>query len=161
MKELLKKIGRLEKDGTAAGRRALIPPLLEYLAARPKDAAAWYKLACCYDFLGREKAAEPCYERVYGDWRALPEEKRPGFFLGYGSTLRNNRRLARSEAVLKEGARRFPGFPALKVFLALTLYSRKDFKGSARALFKACAGLPGGAFGGYGRAIDHYVKYLK
>lgn len=160
MKDLKSRILELEKSRTEAGKKALIPLLLEHLRARPRDTAAWYKLACCYDFLGRERAAEPCYGQVYKDWRALPPAGQPGFFLGYGSTLRNNRKLARSAAVLKEGARRFPAYPALKAFLALTLYSRREFRASARALFKACLDMPAGAFNGYERALAHYVKYL-
>lgn len=161
MKELAGTIARLSAVKTEAAKRRLIPLLKEWLAARAGDIPAWYRLACCYDFLGREKLAEPCYARVYRNWRALPAAERPGFFVGYGSTLRNNGRLALSAAVLERGVKNFPDYPALKAFLALSLYSRRDFRGAARALFRACPEMPAGAFGGYERALAHYVRRLR
>jgi len=160
MKELATRIARLSAVKTEAAKRRLIPLLKEWLAANDGDTAAWYRLACCYDFLGRERLAEPCYARVYADWRALPAAARPGFFVGYGSTLRNNGRLALSCRVLKEGARLFPDNPELKAFLALSLHSSRDYRGAARALFGACAQMPVGAFGGYERALGHYVARI-
>ena len=145
---------------TEGAKRRLIPLLVEWLAANDGDIKAWYRLACCYDFLGKERLAEPCYARVYKAWRVLPAAERPGFFVGYGSTLRNNGKLKLSSAVLKEGTLRFPADPALKAFLALSLYSGRDYRGAARALFGVCAGLPPGALGGYERALGYYIKHL-
>ena len=139
----------------------LIPLLEEYLAGNAGDTRAWYRLACCNDFLGRERAAEPCYEKVYKAWRELPGKERPGFFVGYGSTLRNNKKLAKAASVLREGVKRFPANPELRIFLALALYSAGDFKGSARELFRVCGGLPPPFTGGYERAIGYYIKNLK
>lgn len=160
MKDIEKKIRRLGKARTAAAKKALIPLLEEYLAGSGGDIRAWYRLACCSDFLGRERAAEPCYEKVYKAWRGLPVKERPGFFVGYGSTLRNNKKVAKSVKVLREGAKRFPANPELRIFLALSLYSARDFKGSARELFRVCGGLPPALVGGYERAIAYYVKKL-
>ena len=160
MKNIKGEMRRLWKARTGGEKMALIALLVEYLGGSGKDTAAWFKLACCYDSLGLEKKAEPCYAEVYKAWRALPEKERPGFFVGFGSTLRNNGNIARSAAILAEGVRRFPAYPALKVFLALTLYSKKDFKGSALALFGACPEMPSGAYSGYEPAINYYVKHL-
>jgi hypothetical protein len=154
-------IAKLVKVRTGAGRRRLVPLLKAWLAGHNGDVRSWYLLACCYDFLGRERQAEPCYARVHKAWRALPAAARPGFFVGYGSTLRNNGKLALSAAVLRQGVRQFPGYPALKAFLALSLYSGKDMRGAAKALFGACLNLPAGAFDGYERALAHYAKRLK
>jgi len=162
MKNNLKaRMRELKKSRTDAGKRALIPVLREYLAANKLDTAAWYDLACCYDSLGRENEAEPCYAQVYKGWRGLPEKEQAGFFVGYGSTLRNNNKLARSAAVLREGVKRFPDYPALKLFLALTLYTSKNYRSSAGTLFGACLGMPAGVWDGYDRAINYYVKTLK
>jgi hypothetical protein len=137
MTGLKKTIAGLGKARTEAARRRLIPLLREWLAANEGDARGWYQLAGCCDFLGRERLAEPCYARVYGDWRALPA------------------------AVLQRGVRLFPDYPALKVFKALTLYSRGDFRASAKALFSACREMPAEVYGGYERAIAHYAARIK
>ena len=145
---------------TAADRRALIVLLREHLEVNRKDTNSWYDLACCYDWLGREKEAEPCYVEVYKHWRAIPKKEQAGFFVGFGSTLRNNKKLKKSEAVLREGARRFPDFPALKIFLALTLYTKKDFKNAALTLFKFCLEMPDKTYAGYEKAIKYYINVL-
>lgn len=161
MKDINRKIRQLGKLRTAAAKKALIPLLEKYLADNSGDINAWYKLACCNDSLGRERRAEPCYAEVYKSWRDLPVKQRPGFFVGYGSTLRNNKKLAESVKVLREGVKHFPANPELRIFLALALYSAKDFKGSARELFRVCGGLPPSCVGGYEKAIAYYVKVLK
>ena len=121
------------------------------------NAAGWYAKACGFDSNGLEEQAEPCYAMVYKlGWRALPGKERPGFFVGYGSTLRNNRKLARSAAILREGVRLFPRYAALKVFLALTLRLAGKYKAASDVLLKACLDMPQGAFDGYERAIKHY-----
>ena len=124
------------------------------------DTRAWYERACGYDRAGLERKAEPCYARVYENWRALPKKEQPGFFLGYGSTLRNNRKFSRSLAVLEEGARRFPSYPALKVFLSLVSFDKKDFRKAALLLFSSCLEMPESAWGGYSRAIKFYIGRL-
>ena len=161
MQTLNTEIEKLKELKTEGSRKKLIHLLRERLAANNNDTSAWYDLACCYDSLGCEKEAEPCYAQVYKRWRTLPKKERPGFFVGFGSTLRNNIKLARSEAVLKEGVRHFPDYLALKVFLALTFYTGKKFKSSALVLFKSRPGPSASAFDGYERAINHYIKALK
>ncbi|OGR71823.1 MAG: hypothetical protein A2089_08955 [Elusimicrobia bacterium GWD2_63_28] len=161
MKDIKKKIRQLEKLRTVPAKKALIPLLEQYLKDNAGDICAWYRLACCNDFLGRELKAEPCYAKVYKGWHALPGKERPGFFVGYGSTLRNNKKLAQAAKVLREGVKHFPSNPELRIFLALALYSAGDFKSSARELFRACGGLPPSCVNGYDRAIAYYVKTLK
>ena len=121
----------------------------------------WYERASEYDRTGFEKKAEPCYSKVYElGWRKLPKKEWPGFFVGFGSTLRNNRKYRKSAEILTEGVKNFPRYPALKFFLALTLYSRGEFKKSARILFNSCLEMPEKSFDGYERAIEYYISRL-
>ena len=125
------------------------------------EARQCYARACEYDRSGLEKKAEPCYSKVYElGWRLLPEKERPGFFLGFGSTLRNNRKFKRSAEVLAEGVKHFPHYPALNIFLALTLHSSGKFKKAASVLFKSCLKMPENSFNGYERAIKYYIVRL-
>jgi len=125
------------------------------------DVRQWYARACEYDRAGFEKKAEPCYSKVYElGWRLLPEKERSGFFVGFGSTLRNNRNFKRSADILTEGVRHFPHYPALNIFLALTLRSSGKFKKAADVLFRSCLEMPDNSFDGYERAIKYYVSRL-
>jgi len=127
-----------------------------------ETALGWYEKACGFDRKGLEKKAETCYAKVYElGWRGLPEKERAGFFVGYGSTLRNNKKLKLSTEILREGVKRFPSYPALKIFLALTLHSRGQFKEAANVLFKSCLEMPEKAYDGYDRAIKFYIPRLK
>ena len=137
-------------------------PIYMNIKKQIETARRWYARACEYDRSGLEKKAEPCYSKVYElGWRLLPVKERPGFFLGFGSTLRNNRKFKRSAEILAEGVKHFPHYPALKVFLALTLHSSGKFKKAAGVLFLSCLDMPGSSFDGYERAIRFYIARLK
>src|SRR5687768_17378574 len=87
-----------------ADKQKCIPLLQQYLGENPSDAEAYYDLAGCFDTLGLEVEAEESYLRAYELGPSLlPETKRPHFYVGYGSTLRNNRKLDESLKVLEEG----------------------------------------------------------
>lgn len=156
-----KLIDSLKDSKNEDDRKKCIPLLRNYLEQFPEDAVAWYDLAGCFDFCGLETEAEPCYQKSYDlDWQKLPKHKQPGFFVGFGSTLRNNNKLKESEKILSEGIKYFPLYPALKVFLALTLYSLKNYEESSKILFKATLEMPEKSFDGYEHAIKWYVENL-
>jgi predicted Zn-dependent protease len=154
-------IDKLKNSESEDDRKQCIPLLQEYLKTKPDDAVAWYDLACCYDFCGLEKEAEPCYWKTYNlGWQALPESEHGGFFVGFGSTLRNNLDFVGSEKILKDAVKNFPTYPALKVFLAFTLYSQGKYQEAAQILFAATLEMPEKAYDGYERAIKWYVENL-
>lgn len=159
--EIKSTIDLLKKSKSEEDRQICIPLLGEYLASHPQDVQAWFDLACCYDFCGLEIDAEPWYQKVYDiGWRSLPETAQPSYFVGFGSTLRNNSKLADSEKILREGIENFPDYSPLKVFLAFTLYSRGRHKESSQMLFKVAAEMPAPSFDGYERAIQWYTENL-
>ena len=160
--ELKNKIEQLKDSKSEEDRKSCIPLLQEYLATVPNDATSWYDLACCYDFCGFEKEAEPCYWKTYEiGWKQLPETEQYSFFVGFGSTLRNNLKFADSEKVLRDAIIHFPKYPALKVFLAFTLYSIGKFKESSQILFQSTLEMPSQSFDGYEKAILWYVENLE
>lgn len=154
-------INRLKTSDSEDDRKQCIPLLQAHLGDHPTDALAWYDLACCFDSLGFEKEAEPCYWKTHEHgWQKLPVKEQPGFFLGFGSTLRNNLKFAESEKILKEAIVLFPTYPALKVFLAFTLHTEGKFKEASEALFAATLEMPEKSFDGYERAMKYYVENL-
>lgn len=156
------KTRELSRSKNAADRRACLSLLEKHLAQNPNDAEAWYDRACCHDFLGEEKEAEPCYRSCYElGWKKLPEREQKSFFVGFGSTLRNNLKYEESISVLSEAIGLFPDCPTLKAFLALSYYSRKNDKLAAETLFGACLDAAGKGFDGYERAIEWYVEHLQ
>lgn len=160
--DIKSQIDLLKDSKSEQDRKDCIPLLQEHLKNNPFDAVAWYDLAGCFDFLGLEKEAEPCYWKTYEiDWKQLPVHEQPCFFVGFGSTLRNNLKFDESEMVLKEALQHFPNYPALKVFLALTQYSKGLYRESTETLFNAQLDMPQNAFDGYERAIKWYVENLE
>lgn len=152
-------IESLLKSKVETDRLKCIGLLREFLRQNPGDALSWYQLACCHDFLGQELEAEPCYQKVY----VLGSDQlsdRKGFYVGYGSTLRNNQKLSESEKVLREGIALFPDYAPLKVFLGFTLYSRGEFQESSRVLLGLASTLPHDVMDGYERATRYYFDHL-
>jgi uncharacterized cupin superfamily protein len=96
--------------------------LLELRAERPDDAQVAVQAAWVHDSLGHEDEAVEHYRAALAG--ELADEERRGALLGLGSTLRALGRDAESEEVLREGVERFPGYRPLRVFWALTAYSR-------------------------------------
>jgi GrpB-like predicted nucleotidyltransferase (UPF0157 family) len=151
----------LRRSRSESDRRQCIALLSVYLETHSDDARAWYDKACCHDFLGEERAAEPCYRRCYElGWQKLPAKEQPSFFVGYGSTLRNNLKYAESISVLKQAVENFPDYPALRVFLAFSLHSNREDRACAEILF-SCLQRATQGFDGYERAIQQYVDLLQ
>ncbi len=155
------KIDQLKNSKSEEDRKECIPLLQEYLKSKPDDAEAWYDLAGCFDFVGEETKAEPCYKKTYDlGVEKLSVEKRSGFYVGFGSTLRNNFKFSESSEVLKTAVENFPKYPALDIFLAFTLYSEGKYKQASEQLFKAVSKIEGKAFDGYEKAIHWYTDHL-
>lgn len=155
-------IHQLKKSKSEEDRRKCISLLKDHLLQNPNDVEAWYDLACCYDFCGDELDAEPCYQKVYKvGWDQLPSECQKSFFVGYGSTLRNNKKLSQSIEILNQAVKLFPDYPALKTFLALSLYSNQQYKESSEALFQTLLQMPENSFDGYDKAVHWYIKDLR
>lgn len=161
MNDLNLKISKLKNSKSEEDRKECILLLQEYLKEKIDDAEAWYDLASCYDFIGEEIKAEPCYKKTYDlGVEKLPSEEQAGFFIGYGSTLRNNFKFSESSQVLIKGVEAFPKYPAIEVFLAFTLYSEGKYKQASEKLFKAISKIESKVFGGYEKAICWYSENL-
>lgn len=155
-------IDQLKDSKSEDDRRKCIPLLQEYLRTNVDDAVAWYDLAGCFDFIGAEAEAEPCYKRTLElGYEKLPGNEQSGFFVGYGSTLRNNLKISESRDVLQKATEAFPSYPALDIFLALTLYTQGTFREAAQKLFSAVVKIDGKPFDGYDQAIKWYVDNLE
>lgn len=155
-------IDQLKNSKSEDDRKKCIPLLQEYLQINTNDAIAWYDLAGCFDFIGSEIEAEPCYRRTFElGYEKLPVHEQSGFFVGYGSTLRNNLKLLESRDILQKATEAFPAYPALDVFLAFTLYTQGRFKEAAQKLFSMAGKLEGKPFDGYERAIKYYIDNLE
>ena len=155
-------INELKKSKKEDDRKKCILLLQEHLVLSPNDVNAWYDLACCFDFCGLEKDAEPCYLKVYKlGWQNLSADDQASFFIGFGSTLRNNFKYSESIKFLDVGIAAFPNYPALKVFKALTLYSMNQFRDSTKILFDTILQMPEKSFDGFDSAIKYYIDNLE
>lgn len=155
-------IKTLRNSKSEDDRRKCLELLEEFLKANPNDTEAWYDKAGCHDFLGEELAAEPCYRKAYElGWQSLPAEEQPSFFVGFGSTLRNNLKFEESIAVFKKGIEAFPNYPALKVFLAFSAFSNNQDRLAAETLFLAVNEVAGKGLDGYEKAVQWYADHLQ
>lgn len=158
MNELIKELrnSKIESD-----RKKCISLLDEYLLKNPTDAEGWYDKAGCHDFIGEEKEAESCYQKCFElGWQKLPHSEQKSFFVGYGSTLRNNLKYDESVQVLEEGIKNFPQTPVLHVFLAFTFFSKKMDQKASQILFSAVPLVAKFGHDGYERAIQWYTDNL-
>ena len=91
----------------------------------PENAKVWFEYAGAYDYLGREDKAVSLYRKILEiGIDALPPEDRPGFYVQYGSTLRNLGKLDEAQDIFQKGIETYPHFSALKLFKALNDYSK-------------------------------------
>ncbi|RYZ66033.1 MAG: tetratricopeptide repeat protein [Proteobacteria bacterium] len=151
----------LRHSKVESDRREALRLLDLYLFANEDNADAWYAKASCHDFLGEEIEAEPCYLKVYDlGWMQLPASEQKSFFVGFGSTLRNNLKFSESATLLEEALRHFPDDPSLKIFLAFTRYSLGQDTLAARLSFEALRDGIERGFDGYERAIAWYIDHL-
>lgn len=159
---MIEEIKKLKSSKIESDRRRALGLLDSYLKSHPSDSEAWYNKACCHDFLGEEKEAEPCYRKTFElGWQKLPLEEQKSFFVGFGSTLRNNFNFDESIQVLSDSVKAFPDYPALKLFLALSHYSKMQDQLVIETLFAACLESASKGLDGYEKAIQWYAEHLK
>ena len=116
--ERLARAVELRERGDLESAREL---LLRLRADFPDDAQVAVQTAWVHDSIGLEDEAVEHYEAaIAGD---LTDEELRGALLGLGSTYRTLGRDADSDRVLRAGIERFPDFPALRAFHAMTLYN--------------------------------------
>jgi predicted Zn-dependent protease len=108
----------LREQGALEEARQL---LLDLRRERPDDPQVAVQTAWVHDSMGLEEEAVEHYEAALaGD---LTDQEARGAYLGLGSTLRTLGRDEDSDRVLRAGIERFPDFPALRAFHAMTLYN--------------------------------------
>ena len=161
MSDIQTEIKTLRNSKSEDDRKKCILLLERYLSLHPNDCEAWYDLAGCHDFIGDEVGAEKFYRKV---WEMgvdqLPAAERASYFVGFGSTLRNNLQFSQSSEVLKKGTQDFSKYPALDIFLAFSLYSEGKYKEAAEVLFRGVTKIEAPVFDGYEKAIRWYVDNL-
>lgn len=111
--------------------------LLTLLAEKPGDPTLNYQSAWVHDRLGREAEAVPYYRRAIDG--GLPEVELMGAMLGLGSTYRALGRYDEAEAILRDGAKRFPDNHEFNVFLAMALYNMGQVEEGFSLLLKTLA----------------------
>ena len=128
-------------------------------AATPTDVEARMAAAYACDRVGREAEAVVHYDAAWA--LGVPADKRRGFLVGYGSTLRNVGRLDESVAILGEAVAADPDYTPFKVFLGLALHSYGHHAAATATLLAAILDLHGGArLDGFERAIGEYQQEL-
>lgn len=117
------------------------------------------RTAYAHDAEGREHEAIKHYDKA---WQlGVPADRRRGFIVGYGSTLRNVGRAEEAIVLLAEAHEADPDYPAFTAFLALALSSAGHPK-AALATMIGCAldAVPKEKWDGYDRALGEYQKEL-
>jgi predicted Zn-dependent protease len=118
MNDRLERARELRELGELGEARRL---LLDLRAQRPDDPHVAVETAWVHDSMGLEEEAVDHYEAALAG--ELTEQEARGAYLGLGSTLRTLGRDEDSDRVLRAGIERFPDFPALRAFHAMTLYN--------------------------------------
>jgi hypothetical protein len=145
---------RAAGDHTGAHGRALL-----LARAHPDDVHVQMAAAYACDRLDLERDAIVYYERAWA--LGVPVAQRPGFLVGFGSTLRNVGRVDDAVARLGEAVAEFPDYPALRAFLALALHSAGQHGlALATMLETALTASRAGAFSPYERALAEYQVQL-
>lgn len=133
--------------------------LLELRAERPDDPQIAVQTAWVHDSLGLEEEAVEHYEAALAG--ELTEQEARGAYLGLGSTLRTLGRDEDSDRILRQGIERFPDFPALRAFHAMTLYNLARPREAVQQLLQVLletASDPG--IDRYRRALTAYAEDL-
>jgi tetratricopeptide (TPR) repeat protein len=113
--------------------------------------------ACDHDRAGREDEAIPCYVEALE--LGLGDPWRQQALLGLGSSYRNVLRHADAIAVLRDGTAEYPDDDALRVFLALALWSGGRER-EAFALLGRVA-VDSADLRGYRRAASFYLDHVE
>ncbi len=123
------------------------------------DVAALIAAAYEHDRRGDERGAIRYYERAWA--RGVPEAERRGFLVGFGSTLRNVGRADDAVALLAAAVAADPGYPPLRAFLSLALFSSGHPRAALAAMLGVVLDVAGpGALDGYDRALGDYHQEL-
>lgn len=123
----------------------------------PDDIDALIAAAYSCDRNGFEQEAVIYYEQAWA--LGVPDSIRPGFMLGFGSTLRNVGRTDEAVEMLSKACADYPHDLALRAFLSLALHSDgKTEKALGEMLGVALQAARPDAFGPYARALDEYKK---
>ncbi len=134
--------------------------ILAHAGANPQDVNAAMAAAYACDRVGRERDAIVHYERA---WHlGVPAAERPGFLVGFGSTLRNVGRAEDAVARLAEATIEYPDHAALRAFLALALHSAGQPALALATMLEAAlaAAAHADGFGAYTRALTAYQQEL-
>ena len=106
-----------------------------------------------HDTEGRPAEAIPLYEQALA--AGLGEDERPRALLQLGSSLRSVGRIDEAVALLHDARREYPGFRALRAFLALALHSAGRDRDALAELLDAIADE-----GDYERSLRAYAADL-
>lgn len=117
MKSKLDEVIKLRKDNKGEDALQILNELLQ---THPNDPDVNYQMAWTCDFMGKESAAAPFYERALAN--GLTEDRK-GAFLGLGSTYRCLGEYEKSLKTFDQAVAEFPNERPLKVFRALTLFN--------------------------------------
>jgi tetratricopeptide (TPR) repeat protein len=137
--------------------------LRERANAAPDNLDVQIEAAYACDRWGSESDAVVHYDLAWGLQHQIPQDKRAGFLVGYGSTLRNVGRLPESIAVLSAAVVEFPGDRSLQAFLALSQLDSGEPKAAVATLLDALLSLAGTTpdIAAYARALSHYRDELR
>lgn len=127
--------------------------------AHRDDVRAQLAAAYACDRMNLEHEAIDYYEHASA--LGVPSTERPGFLVGFGSTLRNLGRVEEAVACLAEATQEYPDHAALRAFLSLAQHSAGRFDLALASMLKAAlqAARPDG-FGPYARALGEYQAEL-
>jgi tetratricopeptide (TPR) repeat protein len=121
------------------------------------------KTAYACDRFGTEEDAVVHYDLVWGMRSNIPFRDRAGFFVGYGSTLRNVGRFAESLEILGSAVNEFPNDRSLQAFLALSQLDSGKPAAAVAPLLDALISMADRApdIAAYCRALGHYRDELR
>ena len=125
---------------------------------RPTDVEAQIAAAFANDRYGSETDAIRYYDAAWA--LGVPHEKRNRFMVGYGSTLRNNRRLDDSIAIHRQAIVDYPDFAAHHAFLALALHDSGRHSEAVAEVLTALIDAGSASLDGYDRALGNYRDVL-
>lgn len=120
---MLNKAKQLIKDGEFELAQNI---LLGLLKESPNDAEVNYQIASAYDARGEERQAIPYYENAIA--QNVTGVFREETFIQLGSSYRSIGEYQGARSILSQGLKEFPENPAIKTFLAMTLYNLNEEK---------------------------------
>jgi len=136
--------------------------LEEWVKSTNYSATESYWAACLCDSNGLENDALKYYDIIFEkSCSNFPESEIAGFFVGYGSVLRNCLNFSKSKLVLEQGMILYPNNQALKSFYSLTLFSLKEYESVYKHLLESVVTPPKEhSNNSYMKALEFYSKNL-